>query len=47
MTLSGTEVLLVGRGLLSSPNLTERLESWGLQCHFVDDLRSARKRLVD
>lgn len=47
MMLSGRDVPLVGRGIPSAQNLTARLQSWGLQCHFVDDLRSARKRLVD
>ncbi|MGB2622713.1 MAG: hypothetical protein WA857_03690 [Candidatus Acidiferrum sp.] len=41
MTLSGTEVLLVGHNFHNAHALTDRLRRWGLQCHFVSNLREA------
>ena len=41
MTLSGTDVLLVGQDFHNAQALTERLRQWGFRCHFVSNLREA------
>jgi CheY-like chemotaxis protein len=41
MRLSGTEVLLVGHAFSGALPLTERLQRWGFQCHFVENMRAA------
>jgi hypothetical protein len=41
MRLSGTDVLLVGHTFHGALPLTERLQRWGFQCHFVENMRAA------
>ncbi len=41
MTISGTDVLLVGRSFHDASTLTDRLRRWGFRCHFVSNLREA------
>jgi len=41
MTLSGTDVLLVGQNLHGSQSLTERLHRWGFKCHRASSIRAA------
>ena len=41
MTVSGSDVLLVGQSFHNAYALTDRLRRWGFQCHFVSNLREA------
>ena len=51
MTLSGREVLLVGRSFQSAHGLRDQLHRWGFRCHLAGDMRAAsdllRSRPVD
>jgi len=41
MTLSGRDVLLVGKNFRSAQDLSERLNQWGFRCYFARDVRAA------
>ena len=41
MTLSGTDVLLVGQNLHGARTLTERLHRWGFKCQRAGSIRTA------
>ena len=41
MTLSGTDVLLIGQNFHSGQALTDRLQRWGFRCHFASNMRAA------
>jgi hypothetical protein len=43
MTISGTDVLLVGKGFSDSDALTEQMREWGFRCHFASSVRTAHK----
>ena len=45
MTLSGRDVLLVGRSFQTPNRLTNRLRRWGFRCHFAGNMRAARELL--
>lgn len=45
MTISGTDVLLVGQNFHIAHALTDRLRRCGFRCHFVSNLREASDRL--
>lgn len=45
MTLSGTNVLLVGPNFQSAQTLTRRLHQWKFRCRFATNLRAATEML--
>jgi len=45
MTISGTDVLLVGQGFHGTQALTERLRRLGFRCHFANNTRTAYQLL--
>jgi hypothetical protein len=45
MTLSGMDVLLVGRSFKSALVLIGRLRRWGFRCHFASDFATACRSL--
>ena len=45
MTLSGTDVLLVGQSFQRAWALTDRLHQWGFRCHLASNVRAASELL--
>lgn len=45
MTLSGTDVLLVGQSFQRAWALTDRLRQWGFRCHLANNVREASELL--
>lgn len=45
MTISGRDVLLVGRDFQVAQALTDRLCRWGFSCHFASSVRAAIQML--
>jgi hypothetical protein len=43
MTISGTDVLLVGKGFSDSKGLTAQMREWGFRCHFASSVRTAHE----
>jgi hypothetical protein len=43
MTISGTDVLLVGKGFGDSEALTAQMREWGFRCQLASSVRTAHK----